>query len=59
MLNTIENRFKKTFARAGLLTIGTGLYIGSTTLAVFGFVIVGIYALDQYVEWKDDQEAIQ
>ena len=58
MLNTLENRFKKTFARAGLLTIGTGLYISSISLAVFGFVIVGIYAFDQYMEWKDDQEAI-
>lgn len=57
MLNTLENRFKKTFARAGLLTVGVGLYINSIPLAVFGFVIVGIYAFDQYVDWKEDQEA--
>ena len=57
MLNTLENRFKKTFARAGLLTVGVGLYIKSIPLAVFGFVIVGIYAFDQYVDWKEDQEA--
>jgi|GEM_PF-5750956 len=56
MLNTLENRFKKTFARIGLLTIGAGFYINSIPFAVMGFVISGIYGFDKYQEWKSEQE---
>ena len=56
MLNTVENRFKKTFARIGLITVGAGLYIGSISFAVVGLVIIGIYGFDQYQEWKNEQE---
>ena len=56
MLNTIENRFKKLFARLGFLLLGGGFYIGSTPLVVVGSVIVLIYATDQYLEWKEYKE---
>lgn len=56
MLSTIENRSKKNFARAGFLGAGLGLYYGISAMVVVATVVLGIYALDAYLTWKDEKE---
>lgn len=56
MLSTLENRSKKNFARAGFLGAGLGLYYAVSAIVVLATVVLGIYALDAYLTWKDEKE---
>lgn len=55
MLHTLENRFKKTFARIGFIGLGIGFYFGFTELIGVSGVIVGVYLTDLFITWKENR----